>query len=54
MAFIAGKNSGVLFGAFDLTSYFNNFSFSRDTTQYQQQCLEMTTNPILQELTHLK
>ena len=31
MAFIAGKNSGVLFGAFDLTSYFNNFSFSRDT-----------------------
>jgi hypothetical protein len=30
MAFIAGKNSGVLFGAFDLTSYFNNFSFSRD------------------------
>jgi len=31
MAFIAGKNSGVLFGAFDLTSYFNSFSFSRDT-----------------------
>jgi len=31
MAFIAGKNSGVLFGAFDLTSYFNSFSFSRET-----------------------
>ena len=31
MAFIAGKNSGVLFGAFDLTSYFNSFSCSRDT-----------------------
>ena len=31
MAFIAGKNSDVLFGAFDLTSYFNNLSFSRET-----------------------
>ena len=32
MAFIAGKNSGVLFGAFDLTSYFNSFSFSKETS----------------------
>ena len=31
MAFIAGKNSGVLFGAFDLTSYFNSLSFSKET-----------------------
>ena len=31
MAFIAGKNSDVLFGAFDLTSYFNSFSFSKET-----------------------
>ena len=30
MAFISGKDSKVLFGAFDLTSYFNSFSFSRE------------------------
>ena len=30
MSFLAGKDTSVLFGAFDLSSYFNSSSFSRD------------------------
>ena len=30
MSFLAGKDTSVLFGAFDLSSFFNSSSFSRD------------------------
>ena len=36
--FIAGKDNKVLFGAFDLSSYFNSANFSRE-----QETVETTT-----------
>ena len=48
--FIAGKDNKVLFGAFDLSSYFNSASFSREQAVSETTTFGSIKQPIFNQL----